>query len=147
MKHQVAAVNNTQIWEHFPHDADIGIRGIGNNLEKAFEMAGLALTAVVTSPDKVEPSIKIKIECRETDIELLFLDWINALIYEMDTRRMVFSQFKVRISDNLLTAEIAGETVDSKKHDPAVDIKGATMTELKVAKIDNHWTAQCVVDV
>ena len=37
-------------WQHFPHDADMGVRGIGNSKEAAFEQAALALTALVTDP-------------------------------------------------------------------------------------------------
>jgi SHS2 domain-containing protein len=38
--------------------------------------------------------------------------------------------------------------VDVARHQPAVEIKGATYTELKVGRTDNGlWFAQCVVDV
>ena len=35
-------------WEHFPHGADIGIRGIGRSKNEAFEQAALAMTQVIT---------------------------------------------------------------------------------------------------
>jgi len=31
-------------WEHFEHDADVGLRGVGPTLEAAFEEATRALT-------------------------------------------------------------------------------------------------------
>lgn len=34
-------------WEHFPHGADIGVRGFGPTMAAAFEQAALAMTAVV----------------------------------------------------------------------------------------------------
>ena len=37
-------------WEHFPHEADIGVRGRGMSAATAFEQAALALTAVITDP-------------------------------------------------------------------------------------------------
>ncbi|MEO8326472.1 MAG: archease, partial [Nitrospirota bacterium] len=38
--------------------------------------------------------------------------------------------------------------VNRIKHEPAVEIKGATYTELSVRRIEgNGWVAQCVVDV
>ena len=37
-------------WEHFPHGADIGVRGVGASRGEAFEEAALAVTAVVTDP-------------------------------------------------------------------------------------------------
>jgi hypothetical protein len=43
-------------WEHFPHDADVGICGWGMSTAEAFEQAALALTTVVTQR-RVNPSI------------------------------------------------------------------------------------------
>lgn len=134
-------------WKHFSHDADIGIQGKGENLEQTFEMAAIALTAVVTRPEDISPAIEVDIQCDEEDLELLFYDWVNSLIYEMDTRKMLFSQFEVHIKDGHLNATARGEKVNTKKFDLAVDIKGATMTELKVIKDNTGWLAQCVVDV
>ena len=37
-------------WEHFPHEADIGVRGRGTSPDIAFAQAALGLTAVVTDP-------------------------------------------------------------------------------------------------
>ncbi len=37
-------------WEHFPHGADIGVRGFGATREQAFEQAAVALSAVITEP-------------------------------------------------------------------------------------------------
>ena len=133
--------------EHFSHGADIGIRGVGDSMEKAFEMAALALTAVVTNPENISSSIIGQIQLDEKDPELLFYDWINSLIYEMDTKKMLFSKFKVSINAGHLKAEIKGETMNKEKHDLAVEVKGGTMTELKVVEQEGHWIAQCVVDV
>jgi len=36
-------------WEHFPHEADIGVRGRGSSPSAAFEQAALALTAIITN--------------------------------------------------------------------------------------------------
>lgn len=85
-------------WEHFYHQADIGVRGIGPTLDKAFEQAGLALTAVVTDPALVRPIQPIEIECEASRASLLLVDFLNRLVYEMATRRMLFSQFEVLLS-------------------------------------------------
>ncbi len=135
-------------WEHFQHMADIGIRGIGATLEEAFAQAAVALTAVVTDPAKVEVREAVTIAREAPDVEFLFLDWINALIYEMATRDMLFGRFEVRIDGLRLQATARGEPVDRERHQPAVEIKGATLTELKVVqREDGKWVAQCVVDV
>jgi SHS2 domain-containing protein len=135
-------------WEHYPHDADIGIRGIGATKEEAFEQAAVALTAVVTDPHNVAPLEEVEIECDAPDDELLFAEWLNALIYQMAVSRMLFSRFEVRIDGARLSGKARGEAVDIDRHKPAVEVKGATYTQLKVARDETGtWLAQCVVDV
>ncbi|HEV8714977.1 MAG TPA: archease [Candidatus Binatia bacterium] len=138
----------TTHWEHFPHDADIGVRGIGASKEEAFAQAALALTAVITEPHTVAPNEVVEVSCEAPDDELLFVDWLNALVYEMATRRMLFSRFEVHLSGQHLHATVWGEAIDLARHQPAVEVKGATYTELRVVQdADGAWRAQCVVDV
>ena len=135
-------------WVHFPHQADMGVRGVGPTLAAAFELAALAMTAVVTDPARVAPKEAVDIHCEAPDDELLLVDWLNALILEMAARHMLFSRFEVRIEDHRLVAAAWGEAVDPSKHQPAVEIKGATYTELRVGRDESgQWMAQCVVDV
>lgn len=137
----------TRRWAHYEHQADIGVRGYGETKAAAFEEAALALTAVVANPLTVAPSACVTIECEAPDDELLFAEWLNGLIYEMATRRMLFSRFEVRIDGNRLHAEAWGEPVDPERHQPAVEIKGATYTTLQVKHSGGSWMAQTVVDV
>lgn len=141
--------NMTEVsWEHFRHEADIGIRGTGDTLEEAFAQAAVALTAVITEPEKVVPARTVAIHCENTDRALLLVDWINALVYEMATRRMLFSEFTVRIEGPHLDAVAEGEAIDVARHQPAAEVKGATYTGLNVGRdASGRWTAQCVVDV
>lgn len=135
-------------WEHFPHQADIGVRGIGVTKEAAFEQAGLAMTAVITDPVSVAPLQAVAIGCEAPDDELLLVDWLNALVYEMATRKMLFSRFAVRFNDHSLHATAWGEPIEISRHQPAVEVKGATYTELSVKQDQQgQWIAQCVVDV
>lgn len=135
-------------WELFAHDSDIGVRGFGKTRDIAFEEAAYALSAVVTDLSSVESLEIIDIVCNATNDELLFYEWLNALIYEMATCEMLFSRFSVQIHDHGLTGKAWGEKIDVDRHQPAVEIKGATMTELRVARdSDGYWLAQCVVDV
>lgn len=146
MSDVTAAIRNT--WEHFAHGADIGIRGVGPTKESAFEQIALALTGVVTDPIAVEPNVAVHITCEAPTDDLLLVDWLNALVFEMATRRMLFGAFVVAIEDSRLKASTWGEGVDPARHEPAVEIKGATYTALRVERLeDGHWLAQCVVDV
>lgn len=135
-------------WEHFEHGADIGIRGTGPTRDAAFEQAALALTAVLTDPAGVRAATAVGLACEAPDDELLLVDWLNALVFEMATRRMVFGAFSVAIDGTRLRATAWGEPVEPRRHEPAVEIKGATYTALRVARqASGEWLAQCVVDV
>jgi tRNA nucleotidyltransferase (CCA-adding enzyme) len=139
--------NGTGRWELFSHEADMGVRGIGPTLAKAFEQCALALTAVITDPGRVTDQSSIVIKCHAPDNELLLVDWLNALIYEIATRKMVFGRYHVAIHDGHLQGKAWGEAIDVGKHQPAVETKGATYTTLRVAREHGQWIAQTVIDV
>jgi SHS2 domain-containing protein len=134
-------------WEHFAHAADVGVRGFGSSKAEAFEQAAIALTAAVTEIESVEARAAVAIECDAPDDELLFAEWLNAVIYEMATRKMLFRRFEVRLEGARLQALALGEHIDAKRHQPAVEPKGATYTALRVVREADAWIAQTVVDV
>jgi tRNA nucleotidyltransferase (CCA-adding enzyme) len=135
-------------WELFAHDADIGVRGYGPTLPIAFENAARAMTAVAVDPAAIVPSQDVPVVCEAPDPEFLLVDWLNALVYESATRGLLFGDFRVRIEGGRLEAEARGEPIDPERHAPAVEVKGATYTALKVATgADGLWMAQCVIDV
>ena len=135
-------------WEHFPHEADVGVRGVAESEAGAFEQAALALTAVIVDPATVNPSEPVTVTLNAPDRELLLVDWLNALIYEMATRGMLFGRYEVDLVGDDLRAHAWGEPLDRRRHDAAVEIKGATYTALRVWRGDDGlWRAQCVVDV
>ena len=134
-------------WELFAHDADIGVRGRGASQAQAFENAALAMSAAISDPSSIRPRETVHVSCEAPDAETLFIDWLNALVFEMSTRGMIFGAFDVAIEGGRLEADVIGEPVDSARHSPAVEVKGATFTELFVGENDGTWTAQCVIDV
>ncbi len=134
-------------WEHFEHGADIGVRGFGPTRAEAFEQAALALTAVITDPDLVHPTEGVEVACEAADDELLLAAWLNALIYAMAVRNLLFGRFEVELDGHRLHGLALGEPVAAARHRPAVEVKGATYTALRVAQCDSGWLAQTVVDV
>ena len=125
----------------------MGVRGVGPSLAQAYAQAALALTAVICDPATVQVRETLDIELDEADPELLLVDFLNALIFEMATRNMLFSRFDVDIENGHLHARAGGERIDAARHQPGVEIKGATYTELAVRRDGHGWLAQCVVDV
>lgn len=88
---------NTTGWQHLHHMADIGVYGFGPRLAVAFKQAAIALTAVITDPDRVLQRDAVDDSYAAPDSALLLGDWLNAWVYEMVVRRMLFSRFEATL--------------------------------------------------
>jgi len=137
----------TKNWEHYQHTADMGIRGFGRTRQEAFANAALAVVALIADPAAIRKRRQVRIACEQEDGELLLVEWLNGLLYEMAARGMLFGKFEVNIEANRLTAKAWGEKLDAKRHGPAVEVKGISYSDLKVAFDKGRWTAQCIVDI
>ncbi len=134
-------------WEHFPHEAHMGVRGVGPTQADAFEQAALAMMAVVTDLAAVEQQQMVRIECEAPDEELLLVRWLNSLVHEMSARKMLFSRFVVQLNGTHLKGQAWGERLDRERHHSTAEIRGVTYTSLRVARHNGQWVAQTVVDV
>jgi len=95
-------------WELYEHGADIGVHGVGVDRQQAFVQAALALTGAICPPDKVAATRAVEFDCESPDIELLFVDWLNRLIFEMASRHMLFSRFELDLQPTQLHARAWG---------------------------------------
>lgn len=135
-------------WEHFDHQADVGVRGIGPTLEAAFEQAALALMAVMSDLKTIRPLQPLEVRLEAASNEQLLVDWLSELVYRVAVDQRLFSRFQVRIQNLRLRATAWGETLDVPRHQPAVEVKGISYSQLQVLqRADGGWVAQCVVDV
>jgi SHS2 domain-containing protein len=97
--------------------------------------------------DAVKPLEKRLVTASAPDIELLLVEWLNALLSLSDIDRMVFSKFDVKIDGASLNGIAWGEKLDRVRHEPNVEVKGATYHMLRVREENGRHVAQCVVDV
>ncbi len=137
-------------FEHFEHGADIGVRGFGPTLEAAFAEVARAVTAVITDPAGVAPRVSVDVECATTpSLDDLLYDFLDALVFEMTTRGMLFGRFELHVDGTSLSGRMLGEPIDPARHELAVEVKGPTYTELRVRFDPDaaEWLAQCIVDV
>lgn len=140
-------------YDYFEHEADIGIVGIGENLEESFQEAAKAMFNVMVDIEKIEPKQNIEVKCEAENVEELLIEWLNALLAEKDINDMMFSEFKVVIKGKdkpsviSLTGVAKGEKFQAKKHNAKTEVKAATYSQLRVYKKGGKYLAQCVVDV
>jgi len=131
----------------------MGVRGMANTIEKAFEECAKAMFNVEVNVKKVSPSKKIKVKVNASKIDELLVEWLNALLSQSSIHRMVFSKFKIDKIESKkgkfeLIGNAFGEKLDVKKHEAKEEVKGATYSQLKVEKNKKgQWIAQCIVDV
>ena len=88
------------------------------------------MMAIMAELDRVAPCQTIEIELEAEDRESLLVEWLNEILFLIETENVLFSRFDVVLSsDTKLTATIAGEPLDMEKHDPKTQIKAATLHE------------------
>ena len=143
---------NMTRFEQFEHQADVGIRGYGTTLEEAFENGAKAMFSVMTNLEKVELKKEIEIECQAHNLEELFVEWLNKLLSEAGIGNLVFSDFKIKeikkVNSNYrLSGLTRGEELNLEKHEPRVEVKAATYSQLKAEKKGNQYIVQTIVDV
>ncbi len=135
-------------WGHFAHDADIGVSGEGPTLGEAFAAAATALTAIVTDLGGVREETAVELVCQAPSPQLLLVDFLNAIIFQMATKDLLFRRYRVTTDGTTLYATAWGEPVDAVRHSPAVEPKGATYTALVVEPTsDGGLRVACVIDV
>lgn len=126
----------------------MGIQAEAARREEVFEQMALGMTALISDPAQIESREEVAVACEAPTLDLLLVDWLNALVYEMSVRKMVFGRFRVELEGNTLRGVASGERVDPVRHEPAVEVKGATYTALYFQQRgDGLFEAQCVVDV
>jgi len=141
-------MNHSAYWKHLDHRADIGVQGVGPSLEQAVAQAGLALMAVMCDLDLIRQEESRTISLEGQDPELLFFDFLNELIFLVSAEGFAYSALEVKIHDGRLQARVLGEPLDSPRHQPAVEVKGASFNGLHVGR-DKHgkYIVSCIVDV
>jgi len=129
--------------------ADVCFRAYGATLDELFANAALAMFEVMVETKSVVPKITKEIKVKGEDLKSLMFDWLNELLFYVDSEGLVFSQFDVSIDEKQmkLRAKISGEPIDTEKHKPKIDVKACTYHDMVIEKRDGKWMAQVILDV
>jgi len=135
--------------EVFEHTADLGLRIRNRTPAELFSEAGTALfELVVENLSDVKPLVSRLIRIEQAEIELLFFDWLNELLYLSDSEQLVLCQFEVRINETLLEATVWGEPRDEARHQLDHEVKAVTYHQLKLQQErDGQWLAEVILDI
>ncbi|MCU0841217.1 MAG: archease [Thiobacillaceae bacterium] len=134
------------VYRYFDHEADIGIEAEGRTLEEAFQSAALAMFAIMAEPATVIPERRVTVEFEEADAEYALVAWLNGLLVQARLAGLVFCAYELKRDGDHWTGEAWGMPWRSGA-DRGTEVKGATLTQLKVERTPKGWRVRCVVDV
>ena len=95
-----------------------------------------------------QPIARGRGRCEAPDLELLFVEWLNAIIYEMAVRDMLFGGLPCRSTAGGSTGTLWGEPVDVERARAGLRAEGRNLHGAEgVEDADGTWSAGCIVDV
>jgi len=136
----------TPTFGYFDHDADIGIVGHGRSIEEAFINAAKAMFSLMTDLKTLATDHAVEIQFVEADAELALVTWLNLLLAEARSRSLVLSAFTLKKDGANWHGEAKGQAWNASLA-RGIEVKGATLTMLRVAWHGDECEARCVVDV
>ncbi|MHA1238152.1 MAG: archease [Candidatus Odinarchaeia archaeon] len=141
-------------FEFLPHTSDVYIKAWGKNLNEAFKQAGRALFQIVTDIDKISVKTSYTMKIEAEDLHALLFEFIRELLYVLDVKKLVFSDFEVKITEKeapdegyVLECKCFGEKLDAEKHPRKTEIKAPTYSQMKIETDRKPNTLYYVVDI
>jgi SHS2 domain-containing protein len=136
------------MFEVFDHTADLGLRIQSAELNGLFADAGRALLSVIVSePNAVEPRESVTLQIAANELEYVFFDWLNELLYLFEAKRFLAREFEATVEESGLSALVRGETYDPARHVLAHEVKAVTYHGLTVEQTPNGWQAEVILDI
>jgi SHS2 domain-containing protein len=136
------------MFETFDHTADLGLRIRAADVNSLFAEAGRALLSVIVSdPDSVKSREELTLHVAGGDIEYLFVDWLDELLFLFESKHFLVSVFETVVDDMGLSATVRGETCDPTRHALAHEVKAVTYHGLTVEQAADGWQAEVILDI
>ncbi len=132
-------------YKFLEHTADIKFQSYGKTLNEVFENAVLAIAEYLSRGQKIKPFKGKIINVEGRDLESLFYNFLDELIYFLDAENFITAKAKVTIRGYNLQAELFGDKASNYKD--LDHIKAATYAEMYLKKTDDGFEAQAVLDV
>jgi len=136
-------------WEYIEHTADAEFKAYGKTIEEAFGNAALAMFNILTNVKKVEPKIKKKIKKRAPRLDTLLYEFLNGLLFFLDTEGFIVSEVKNLVikkgKECELSAIVNGDVAEN--YEVHGDIKSATYNNMQIKEENGIFVLRVVVDI
>jgi SHS2 domain-containing protein len=88
------------------------------------------------------------LEATGEDLESLFVNWLNEIIFYLDGKRVAIGRLQVEtITPTAVSARAWGEPRDPNRHAARLVVKAATWHQLSIRVHDGTWVAEVYLDV
>src|SRR5438270_2029835 len=123
-------------FELLDHPADIGFRAYGASVEELFANCARALVFIILDPSNIRSAQKVLLSAAGSDLESLLVNWLNEVLYYVDSKRLAFCSLAVSFPFPFeLTCVASGEVRDRLKHPVRLSVKAVTYHQLKISNL------------
>jgi len=135
-------------YEILDHTADVRIRVYGKSLAQLLKNAACAMMELITEREKIKASKQIEIKAEGGTKEELLVHWLGEILYLHQTKKMVFRDFELNITnESRVKGKAFGEKIDLNKHELYSDIKAVTYHNLKIEPLNDKLKVDIVFDI
>ena len=131
-------------WEEIEHTADWALRVRGGDLAALFENAALGMLSLMGGEIEAGGRYQRTITLQAPDRIVLLVDWLNELLYFIESDEVLLDEIDVRqVTDTLLKATVRG----GRSRNPRRQIKAASYHNLTIREVPTGYETEIVFDV
>ena len=127
--------------------ADLGMDVQSDSLSNLFACAAWQLFKLMTDPEDLQTTTTLHVNLWSDSLETLLVDWLNELIFLVESRSVFLCRFVVEIQNHNLKAVVCGESIDCDRHVRKTGIKAATYHDLTLRITGEGYRARVILDV
>jgi SHS2 domain-containing protein len=139
---------NTEGYEHFDVEADVGVRAWAPTLAEAFAQTALGVFALIVPPEDVTVRETREVRAQGAGLESLLVSWINECLYVHEIEGFAVHRVSVTSEPRAFVHGVLhGEPIDPERHRLGTVVKAATLHGVAVTSLSDRHETRLVVDV
>jgi len=127
------------------------MKAYGETLARMFENAAKGMFSIMldmTQDAEATKSTDLVLEQEEENIEQMFVDWLNELLYLVDTENLVPSTITVtQVDGKCLRAAVSGNPFNKEIHRYKTEIKSTTYHMLEIGRENDKYFGMILFDI
>jgi len=124
----------------------------GSNIEEIFQAGFLALMETSVELNTVKEDITKKVLLKHKDLERLFYEFLEELIYLKDAEFLIFKNCKLSVKkdDVTNTFELKADLIGQEFNESVstiTDVKAITYYQFYIRQLDDGWESRITFDL